>query len=566
MFSMKSRLSMKPSLLLLAAIASMGGTLAISPTVLANESEEVTSVSDLINSQDSMGVVTSVTQLSDVYPTDWAFQALSSLVERYGCVAGYPDGTFRGNRAATRYEMAAALNACLDNVSDQFASAEDLDNLRALQTEFQAELATLRGRVDGLEARTAALESSQFSTTTKLKGQALFAAGYVADKDDALDSVLGVDTDADNTSSDRVFLGQRVQLNLQTSFNGKDLLRTRLQSNNVPNLANNGSAGTEQARLGVDDSTPDANIVLDELFYKFKPTDDLTLKVALMGGDYKDDVETYNPYLKSGGNGALSRFFRVNPVVHRAPGDTTLSAVYEINDNIDWAVVFSADDAEDAVVNANGTGGLCCGGEYGVMTQVGVRPTENLRFGLAYARSQYRGSTTDITRGTADAPATGQTLATPLGSSDTSEPFGNVDTTTDNFGLNIDAKISDGFNFSGWAGLTLARSSDATVQANGVQSSEVKLINWAANFVFPDLFVEGNRGAISVGQVPYIFDNGNLNIDDGNDPNFLVEAHYQFKVSKNIKITPGVIAVINANNTSSNDVIVSPLVRTTFKF
>jgi len=34
--------------------------------------------------------VTSVSQLSDVQPTDWAFQALQSLVERYGCIAGYP--------------------------------------------------------------------------------------------------------------------------------------------------------------------------------------------------------------------------------------------------------------------------------------------------------------------------------------------------------------------------------------------------------------------------------------------------------------------------------------------
>lgn len=62
-----------------------------------------------------IGQVTSVSQLSDVQPTDWAFQALQSLVERYGCIAGYPDGTFRGNRAATRYELAAALNACLDS-------------------------------------------------------------------------------------------------------------------------------------------------------------------------------------------------------------------------------------------------------------------------------------------------------------------------------------------------------------------------------------------------------------------------------------------------------------------
>ena len=63
---------------------------------------------------DPMAQVTSVSQLSDVQPTDWAFQALQSLVERYGCIAGYPDGTYRGNQATTRYEFAAGLNACLD--------------------------------------------------------------------------------------------------------------------------------------------------------------------------------------------------------------------------------------------------------------------------------------------------------------------------------------------------------------------------------------------------------------------------------------------------------------------
>lgn len=65
----------------------------------------------------TIDAVTSVSQLSDVKPTDWAFQALQSLVERYGCIAGYPDKTFRGNRAITRYEFAAGLNACMDRIN-----------------------------------------------------------------------------------------------------------------------------------------------------------------------------------------------------------------------------------------------------------------------------------------------------------------------------------------------------------------------------------------------------------------------------------------------------------------
>ena len=54
--------------------------------------------------------VTSITQFSDVYPTDWPTRHCN-FVEQYGCVAGYPNGTFRGNRAMTRYEAAALLNA-----------------------------------------------------------------------------------------------------------------------------------------------------------------------------------------------------------------------------------------------------------------------------------------------------------------------------------------------------------------------------------------------------------------------------------------------------------------------
>lgn len=66
--------------------------------------------------------VNSVSELSDVQPNDWAFQALQSLVERYGCIAGYPNSTFKGNRAMTRYEFAAGLNICLDKVN-QLVSA-----------------------------------------------------------------------------------------------------------------------------------------------------------------------------------------------------------------------------------------------------------------------------------------------------------------------------------------------------------------------------------------------------------------------------------------------------------
>ena len=104
---------------LLLAPAALGllAPLAVVNSPAANAAElNINGVSDYAAtaSGNSLEQVTSVIQFADVYPTDWAYQALANLVESYGCVAGYPNGTFRGNRAMTRFEAAALLNACLD--------------------------------------------------------------------------------------------------------------------------------------------------------------------------------------------------------------------------------------------------------------------------------------------------------------------------------------------------------------------------------------------------------------------------------------------------------------------
>ncbi|MGH2414708.1 MAG: iron uptake porin, partial [Microcystaceae cyanobacterium] len=67
----------------------------------------------------SLDQVNSISQFSDVSQQDWAFEALRNLVENYGCLVGYPDGTYRGERPLTRYEFAAGLNACLQQVERQ---------------------------------------------------------------------------------------------------------------------------------------------------------------------------------------------------------------------------------------------------------------------------------------------------------------------------------------------------------------------------------------------------------------------------------------------------------------
>jgi S-layer homology domain len=143
----KLSLNLAGSLSLLSVIGAVAATPAFAETTT-----NVSQVSQAMTSDPVAQNVTSVSQLSDVKPTDWAFTALQSLVERYGCIAGYPDRTFRGKQATSRYEFAAGLNACLDKINEIISagladkvSKEDLATLQKLQEEFAAELATLRG-------------------------------------------------------------------------------------------------------------------------------------------------------------------------------------------------------------------------------------------------------------------------------------------------------------------------------------------------------------------------------------------------------------------------------------
>ena len=225
---------------------------------------ETVSVDALSNSESiQLAQVTSVSELSDVLPSDWAYTALQRLVEEYGCLEGYPDRSYRGNRAMTRYEFAAGLNACLDVIVQLIGGAEgsDLDTIRRLQEEFAAELATIRGRVDTLEADVAELEANQFSTTTKLKGQ--LDAHLVIPFD------VDLDADANGDDEDEVTFEYRARLNFDTSFTGEDRLRLRLQASDRGNPRSlggvaGGIANQSGPRNGLED-----NIGLDDVYYSF---------------------------------------------------------------------------------------------------------------------------------------------------------------------------------------------------------------------------------------------------------------------------------------------------------
>ena len=171
----------------------------------------------------SIAQATTIRDFSDVYPTDWAYQALSELVETYGCVSGFGDGTFRGNQPMTRFQMAAVLSSCLDSISakmdmmgEEMSAMEDMETLERLVASFEEELITLKGSVDGLDAKVSELEDSQFSTTTKASFEIATDFTYFAS-----DDMKAKTTTEDNSG---LSLSSEVEIGFETSFTGSDKL------------------------------------------------------------------------------------------------------------------------------------------------------------------------------------------------------------------------------------------------------------------------------------------------------------------------------------------------------
>ncbi|NET48962.1 MAG: iron uptake porin [Merismopedia sp. SIO2A8] len=507
------------------------------PSAIAQEITPVNAldINTLESSNSSMSQVTSVSQLSDVQPTDWAFQALQSLVERYGCIAGYPDGTYRGNRALTRYEFAAGLNACLDRVNELLAagladkvSRDDLAVLERLQEEFAAELATLRGRVDALEARVAEVEANQFSTTTKLQGEVAFTVA----------NAFGEDVDSEVTFTDRV------RLQLLTSFTGRDRLITRLTAGNVGNSFVD-EIGTNEGRLAYDGQT-DNDITLDRLHYVFPVFDDLEATVMASLGGHHFYAETFNPGLEAGGgaNGALSRFGERNPIYRLGLGGRGVGFNYTPNDTFEVSAGYIAKGAQNPEEGA----GLF-NGNYSAMGQLVVRPTDSIDVGLTYVHSY------DVSQSAFAFGGTGTGLGnlnvTSLGVDDTP-------VSSNSYGAAARFQITDGFDFRAWGSYT-----DATLLGRG----GADIWTYAGALAFPNLFDEGSMGAIIAGASPYL-----TGLDVPGDPNFdndvplHIEAMYRYQMTDNISITPGLIWLTAPGQDSDNDDAVIGVVRTTFKF
>ena len=527
---------------------------------------KVTSVAELSQESNNLSQVTSVSKFSDVQPTDWAFQALQSLVERYGCAAGYPNGTFRGNRSLTRYEFAAGLNSCLDRVNELIATAtaemvskQDLATLQRLQEEFSTELATLRGQVDALEARTGELEANQFSTTTKLSGEAIFSVSQAfGDKVAAQSTAAGQRPLTDLTSN--ATFSDRVRLTLNTSFTGTDQLQTRLQGINI--IPNSGVTGTNMTRLGYDGSATGNNsnntVTIDKLNYAFNLKDNIRVRIDATGAEINENVNVFNPDFRSSGSGALSRYGRFSPIYRQAGDGAGMTVNINPNGKLGLSAAYFA-TGRDNNANTPTDGSGLFGGNNTMFGQLALKPIPAINIGLTYAHT-YQSGTPNLFL------ATGSPRANTLGLSGAATRV-----EASNYGIQATLQPRKNITLGGWGGYTAA----STLTGN---STNGEIWYWAGTLGIKDFIREGNTLGLIVGQSPKLTGGtvrsinpttGLLqtnNVTRDFNTSYHIEGLYKMKLSDNILVTPGVIVILNPEHNDKNPTEYVGTLRTTFTF
>jgi len=432
----------------------------------------------------SVDQVTSINQFTDVRPSDWAYQALMNLTETYGCVAGYPNGTYGGSKAMTRFEAAALLNACLDRV------VEITDELKKLQDEFSAELALLRGRVGKVEFRVGELEANQFSTTTKLRGEANFILGGVPD----LRTNSGVDVGNTTFNYD-------LRLMLDTSFTGKDLLHTRLRSGNFSQYP----FGASSSLFKLDKAqVSEGDVSLDRLYYTFPA---LTKGLNLTAGPLLRNTEMV--WMPSAYKSEILEFFTTAgaPGVYNRATGAGVGAQYN-NGGLVLGMNYVSQEADDST-----TGVFDEAGGINFLSQVGYRGDNwGIAAGYRYGTEGTRPRSYNGFYGANGSLVEGQ---------DSNSVSINAYWQPSSSGILPSVSAGYGYNWvNGQPGSTDATDSDS----------------WFAGLQWSDVFRRGNSAGVAVGQAPS---------SETVDKSTILELFYKFRVSDNVSITPALFYVDN---------------------
>ena len=194
---------------------------------------------------------------SDVTPDDWSYKAVSQLADE-GVIDGYPDGTFKGNKNITRYEMGQIVARLM--AKEDTLTADQKATLDKLSTDYAGELDNLGVRVDKLE-------NQVFKDTT-------FLYDFRASAMPSYDNIFK-DSDHDHDDS----MGFRFRVNSYTKMTPRVWLYGQLETH----MSMNGKSFTGVNATDEDDGEFKLNRffttyhwgdVKDHYFFNKGPTDD----------------------------------------------------------------------------------------------------------------------------------------------------------------------------------------------------------------------------------------------------------------------------------------------------
>ena len=495
------RFSMKPfqRLLVAAPAAALLPVVMAPASSLANEAQlNLESVQEYSIAQGA-----TIRDFSDVYPTDWAYQALAKLVDTYGCVSGFPDGTFRGNQPMTRFEVAAVLNSCLDSISGKMdmmgeemkmSAMEDMDTLERLMASFEEELITLKGSMDGLDAKVSELEDNQFSTTTKASFKISTDFTYFASEDLKDSGMVAEDNSGLSMSSS-------AEIKFATSFTGSDKLTFKLKGDvisskddhylrgNFYDIADSGSTNVKFTgftyETGLDLGGMSANLVLGTDYADFDGV--VGLDTYYGGGGY----DGYGP--SDFGDAGIG--FNVDLISSDA-GTLTASASYAVSD--DKFLVEVEDPVTGQTVGAMEMKSLSS-----QMGKLGIFGEDTGRSGvlaLSWEGALFGGNDALFTVAYQDIQVMGS------------------DENTSFFHLVSGAYLTDTISLSG----SWSWDHDSASDMDGAQ--------WMVALNMEDAIFPGNSAGIAYGTPPFLTDP-----EQDNVPNVL-ELYYTFSINDNFEI------------------------------
>lgn len=479
-----------------------------------------------------------VAEIKDLENHSWEVQTLISLSDRYQCLPDNIDSQLARQESVTRYEFAELLSRCLNEISTDI-EIKDLAALERLTQNFREELFALESQINSFDERINTLEEVVFSPTTKLFGRVNFVLAKAEGRKVFIPTREEEDLEIDDLEANTIF-GYDTFLTFDTSFNGRDLLRTTLFAGNT-SIFTGDVAADDFAAIG--STNTDNDLELGTAFYQIPLSRKGLIRFGPLGIFSGSIIPRLNPVLSP------TRFGSGNPIYSLSSGGGVVM-YYQLSDLFGAGISYLVNSS--SLSNPQDSFGLF-NGQYGLLTQITYTSLdERLGIGLTYARTY--DPTPGITGGT--------------GSLYAQAPFGQDTPTSANaFGIQGTYQVTLNLQIGGWVGYTTAKAqSDFSVDRFSARRGDsADIWNWAITANILDIGKAGSQLGFVFGMPPKIANNDVKERSD-EDSGYHIEVSYRYLLTDRIFLTPVFLYTINPNHDGRNDDIWVLGLRATYDF